>query len=109
MKIFDLLKFLVRPAAPVFNALRSLIAIALGALADPTGAFNALIVRLIDFAALYWPSTPEELKIANLIFPQSGTVPIGKYFIVEIFSTAFLMMGVIAFVKLYKLIPFKAT
>lgn len=109
MKIFDLLKALVTPASVFFRSVVAIVSLALGAIADPTGALNALVVRLIDFIALFWPSTPEQLKIANLIFPQSGAVPIGQYIIIELFSTAFLMISIVAFVKLYKLIPFKGT
>jgi hypothetical protein len=109
MKIFMLLAALVGPAVIVFRALAVIGAIALGAILDPTGAFNALICRLIDFIALYWPSTPPSLKLANLLFPTGANQSLGHYFLVELFSTAFIMLSIVALVKLYKLIPFKMT
>lgn len=106
--IFDLLKTLLEPINRFFLSVLGLVGIAVGAAADPSGALNALIVRLIDFVAQYWPSTPEELKIANLIFSTTSQ-SVGHAVMVDIFQTAFLLLGVVLTVKVYKLIPLKFT
>lgn len=109
MKIFDLLKVLVSSVTPVFLAIVGFISIVIGAISDPAGAVNSFICRMIDLISIVWPSTPESLKLSNIIFPQLGGLSIGRAFLVEFFNTAFLMLGILLVVKLYKLIPFKAT
>jgi hypothetical protein len=108
MKLFDLLKWLAQPVVRIALAVLGPLGLVLGAIADPSGALNGLVCRLIDALALAWPSTPENLKIANLIF-SDGSIGVGESIVIDIFQTAFLVLSIIALVKLYKLIPFKMT
>lgn len=108
--IFQLVKNLAGPAIRVLTAIVPVVSVLITTVANPTGAVNKLLVSFIDFIAQFWPSTPEQLKLANLIAGplESGTT-VGQAIIVDLFQTAFLMLSVIVLIKLYKLIPFKAT
>lgn len=109
MKIFDLLKALVSPLVAILASLTGVISVIIGAFLNPAGAVNGFVTRLIDALAFVWPSTPENLKLANLIFPAVGGVSIGRAVLIDICSTLFVMLGIILLIKLYKLIPFKMT
>jgi hypothetical protein len=108
MKIFDLLKWLSQPVVRLVSALFAPVALVLGTIADPGGALNSFLIRTVDLLAVYWPSTPEELKISNLIFSASGA-GIGRTVLIDSLQTIVLIAGVVGLVKLYKLIPFKMT
>ena len=108
MTIFQLLSRVFKFLEPVLKAVVPLIALILGAIADPTGAINSLVCRLIDFIAIPWPSTPESLKLANLLFPYPGST-ILEYSLTEMVSLALQFLGIVLVIKLYKLIPFKAS
>jgi hypothetical protein len=111
MKLFDLLSWFAKPVVRIALAILGPLGILLGIIANPGGAINSLICRVIDVVAVYWPSTPDNLKLANLIngFLTSNSDTIGGAVVKEIYTTAFAMLAIVLLVKLYKLIPFKAT
>jgi hypothetical protein len=54
------------------------------------------------------PSTPDNLKIANLISQLGSTFPlIGSGVIHELFTTVASIVGILVLIKVYKLLPFK--
>lgn len=108
--IFEALKHFLKPISRIALALVPAIGILLETISDPAGALNQLLVTMIDYVAIYWPETPEQLKLSNLVMGQlePGT-SVGEAIIIDIFQTAFLMLSVVVVIKLYKLIPFKAT
>ena len=57
-----------------------------------------------------FPSTPENIKIANIINYISDQMPVvGKSVIFEILQTLGIIFSILVVIKIYKLIPFKAT
>ena len=106
---FDFFLELFGEAGKVFSALSSILAIVLGTIQNVTGAVNQLLVNIIDWIAQYWPSTPDEVKIANLIQAATANTGIGTAIVYETFQTIFLLLSVVALIKIYKLIPFKAS
>lgn len=107
--ISALMAFL-KPIIVVFVSVFGIIAFLLGALADPQGWMNSVVIKTIDAFAFFLPSTPEELKIANLIASIADELPgFGKAVIFEIFQGIGGIVGISLAIKIYKLIPFKAT
>lgn len=98
------------PAISVAVSITSLVAFLLGALQDPNGLLNTIAVSVIDNIAALWPSTPENLKVGNLLDAAALAMPaIGRGLIYEIFITVVTLFSLTVIVKIYKLIPFKAT
>lgn len=98
------------PVIAFFTAVVSLVAWLLGALANPQGAMNGIVNKTIDLVAGILPSTPSNLKIGTLLTEVSAYMPaVGRAVIAEIFFTLSSIFILFAAVKLYKLIPFKAT
>jgi hypothetical protein len=78
--------------------------------ANPEGAVNLFLCKIIDMVAGVFPSTPNNMRISNLIAGLGASVPlVGGGVISSLLSTVLGMFSVILIVKLYKLIPFKAT
>ena len=99
---------LIQPIVIFFISVAGLIALLLGALADPQGFLNQLICGVIDGIASFFPSTPDNLKIAFLVNSIGDSVPIvGRAVIREVFSTVGIIFGFVAVIKIYKLLPFK--
>lgn len=109
MNIFSLLRALVSPLVALLASLVGVFSVIIGAFLNPAGAINSFCVRMIDLVASVWPSTPPGLTLSALIFPATGGTTLGRAFLLELFSTAFAMFAIVLIVKLYKLIPFKAT
>lgn len=92
----------------IILAITAPISIILGAIANPAGAVNSFLCRMIDLVASVFPSTPENLKIANLLISTGDSIPIvGRSIVFDIFTTIASMFAIILLIKLYKLIPFK--
>ncbi|MEM9817615.1 MAG: hypothetical protein AAF827_14600 [Cyanobacteria bacterium P01_D01_bin.6] len=108
MNLYDLVKWFAQPIVRIAIAVLGPLGVILGTFANPEGAVNSFLVRLIDWIAPYMPSTPENLKLANLIF-SGGAIPIGQAVLNDVFQLIGLMLGVVLIIKIYKLIPFKAT
>lgn len=69
---------------------------------------NTVIVAAIDFVAAFFPSTPENLKIGNIINNLASSMPaVGAGIIREIFGTITTIALLALVIKIYKLLPFK--
>lgn len=99
--------------SPVVSLLSACVAIVgwlLGAIADPQGFMNGFVNAVVDAVASILPSTPSGLKIGSIINNVAGYMPgVGRAVITEIFVSISAIFVLVGAVKLYKLIPFKAT
>ena len=107
MNLYDLLKWFAQPLVRISLAFLGPLSIVLGAIANPQGAVNGFICRIIDVVASVWPSTPSSLQLSNLFASSDASTGIYAYLVSEIFSLALICLSIVALVKLYKLIPFK--
>ena len=104
-----LLNFLV-PVIVVCTALIGIVAFLVAALQDPQGWMNSVVITTIDAIAHLFPSTPDDLKIGTIINNLGDSMPlVGRAVVREIFTAISSMAGIALVVKIYKLIPFKAT
>lgn len=104
--IFKLLK----PIYVVFASIGGLISFLLGALADPQGWMNAVVCKTVDTIIFFLPSTPDNLKIANILNSVGDRMPlVGRSIVYEVAGTIAIIAGISLAIKIYKLIPFKAT
>lgn len=98
------------PVNSIFVASFSIVAWLLGAIQNPSGFLNGIICAVIDAVASILPSTPSTLKVGYLLDVASSSMPaIGRSVLSEVFITITAIFLLVAAVKLYKLIPFKAT
>ncbi len=108
--IQSIIGFLLAPITRIFTASVGIVSLVLGAIANPEGAVNLFLCKIIDLIAAVFPSTPPEMKISYLLAGLGESVPmIGSGIVFSILQTLLGMMVIVLFVKLYKLIPFKAT
>lgn len=108
--LFTTLFNFIKPIVVVFSSVGTIIAFLLGALLNPQGLLNQIVCGTIDGIASLLPSTPNNLKIGSLIDSIAATMPaVGRGIIREMFVTLTAMMAVIAVIKIYKLLPFKAS
>ena len=106
--IANVIAFFVGDLKKIAASIGGLISLALGVLADPTGFLNNCMVGLIDFIAFIWPSTPDDIKIANMIAQAfNGTEDWATFVVYELANTVSTVIAIVAVVKIYKLIPFK--
>lgn len=104
-----LLNFLV-PVIVVCTGLIVIVAFLVSALNDPQGWMNSVVITTIDAVASLFPSTPDSLKIGNIINSVGDSMPlVGRAVIRETFNTISSIAGIALVVKIYKLIPFKAS
>lgn len=107
---FQFLLNFLKPVTVFFMSVTGLVAFLVGALADPQGFANAFICGAIDMISGIFPSTPENLKIGSIIASVSSQVPaIGCAVLQDIVTTLASIFAIFIVVKIYKLIPFKAT
>ena len=105
----ELLNFLKLIFPPIIG-LTAIVKFFLGALEDPHGFANNLIIGAIDNIVAVFPSTPEEYKIFNLLNAIGDSLPIvGKAIVYDIAITIASIAAISLTIKIYKLIPFKAT
>ena len=105
----DLFKYL-KPLLKYALSFTAPIALVLGAINDPEGAINTFLIKGINLISVVFPSTPEDLKIASIINGLGDQLPlVGKAVIYEILQTLAVIFGLTLAIKIYKLIPFKAT
>lgn len=101
---------LLKPIYVVFFSITGFISFLLGALADPQGWMNAVVCTTVDVIAAFFPRTPDNLKIANILNSVGDSMPlVGRSIVYEIAGTIATIAGISLVIKLYKLIPFKAT
>ncbi len=92
------------------TALATIIAVLVLAFTDPAGFINQLICALIDIVSFPFPPTPDALKLSFIINSLSSFMPIfGKSLIESIIGTIRDLFILYSIIKIYKLIPFKAT
>lgn len=95
---------------PFFVAIGVLLVVLVGAVLDPGGAINAFLCFCIDIVAAVWPATPNDLKLGSLLASFAQSFPlVGWGIILEIIQTCVSMLVIVLLVKLYKLLPFKAS
>lgn len=109
-KAFEVLFQFFKPVILVATGLASVVSFLLGALANPQGLWNQICVAAIDFVAQFFPSTPTEYTIGSVIDSIAVKMPlVGRGIIYEIFQVILVIAGLELAIKVYKLIPFKAT
>ena len=92
------------------TALATVLALLVFAVVDSAGFINQLICGLIDIVSIPFPSTPDHLKLSSIINVLSSSLPIfGKALIESIIGTVRDLFLLYFVIKIYKLIPFKAT
>ena len=92
------------------TAIGEVFAVLVIAATDPTSFINTLICGLIDIVSIPFPSTPTELKLSSIVNLLSSTLPVfGKAIIESIIGTVRDLFVLYISIKIYKLIPFKAT
>lgn len=107
---FTALFSFIKPIVVVFASITTLVAFLLGALLNPQGFLNSLICGAIDMIASVFPSTPDNLKVASLIDSIASSMPaVGRGIIREFFVTISAIVAIMSIIKIYKLLPFKAT
>lgn len=80
------------------------------AIADPQGFANRFLIGAIDIIAGVFPSTPDNLKVYAILNSASSKMPIvGKNIVYDIAGTIAAISLISLTIKIYKLIPFKAT
>lgn len=105
---FNALLQFIQPVIVVFISVTSIVAFLLGALLNPQGLMNQVICSAIDYVAVLFPSTPDELKIGTIINGLGDSLPlVGRGVIREIFNTLSIIFGLTLAIKIYKLLPFK--
>lgn len=108
--VISVILFFFNPVVSFFTAAGLIISWLLGALANPQGMMNGVVNSVIDVVSSILPSTPSSLKIGTIINNVSSFMPgIGRAVISEVFFTLSSIFVLYGAVKLYKLIPFKAT
>jgi uncharacterized membrane protein YkgB len=108
-RFFSYLFGFLSPVVLVISSLTGLVSLILGALNDPEGWVNQTICFIIDFVSSAFPSTPSNLKISSLIQSVPLLNSIGFRFISDTFLLISGLAAIALVVKIYKLIPFKAT
>ena len=84
-----------------------LICFATNCILDPTGAINQFMITCIDIIVIPFPSTPDNYKLANLLYQFSQQLPsIGWGAVNEVFSGIFGMLTIYLSYKVYKILPF---
>ena len=109
IKLFDLLSWLSQSMVRLALAVVFPLGFLLESIFNPGGAVNYFACRLIDWIAGPWPETPENLKLGNMLTTATEQMGVGQFVIRELFATASVMLGIVLIIKLYKLIPLKAT
>lgn len=108
--VLSVLLAFLSPITSVFLSLVAIVSWLLGALIDPQGFMNGVVNKVIDVVASILPSTPTSLKVGTIINSVAALMPnVGRAVISEIFISLVAIFGLVGAVKLYKLIPFKAT
>lgn len=107
---FNALFQFIKPVVIFFISTTSIVAFLLGALLNPQGFMNETICLALDYIGSLFPSTPDGLKIANIVNSLGDSVPaVGRGVIREIFFTLSSIFTISLAIKIYKLLPFKAT
>lgn len=107
-----LISFFAKFLSPLVVAslgLFSIITFLITALADPAGQWNQIVNAAIDLISGFFPATPTELKIKYLLGQVDGLPTIASFVICQILGALAQFFALAAIIKIYRLIPFKAT
>jgi hypothetical protein len=108
--MFKFLGSLFSPITVVFIALSGFFSMLIGAVRNPAGFFNTLVCNLIDLIAAIFPSTPERFQIVKVLDAIASVMPVvGRRIVYDIAGTFALMALLLLVVKVYRLLPFKAS
>jgi hypothetical protein len=108
--IISALLYFFSPLIIVCVSIFSIISFLLGALLNPQGLLNQIVCSAIDYISYLFPSTPESLKLGSIINSATSIMPaVGRGVIADIFATCAAIFALTVAIKIYKLIPFKAT
>ena len=101
---------LLKPVYLVLASITGFISFLLGALLDPQGWMNAVVCVTIDVITAVLPRTPDSIKISSILNSVGDKMPlVGRSIVYETASTIAIIAGISLAIKIYKLIPFKAT
>lgn len=101
---------LFNPMVAIIMSVTSIVAVLITCVSSPQSAVNQLICTVIDMVSGFLPSTPDNLKLGSILNQATSTMPnLGRGIIGEIFLTTSAIFGITIAIKIYKLIPFKAT
>ncbi len=112
--VVDVLKKIFGVVANILMAflgpLLPLVGFILGVLLDPTGFLNWCACLVIDVVSFPFPTTPENMRLASLITTLGNGIPIlGGAILLETARTIGGVFVIYVGIKIYKLIPFKAS
>jgi hypothetical protein len=109
-KLFSDFALWLQPVIALATGAIGLVTFLAAGLADPSGWCNSIICTVIDHISSVFPSTPSNLTIASFVQSVAGALPqFGMSVIYDIMSTIASIMALSLVIKIYKLIPFKAT
>lgn len=93
----------------IWNGIASIINLILGILTNPIGFIKWVSLGGIDFFINFLPSMPENLSLNYAVnsIAESAGIPPGL--VAELGGMASQFLLIAAVIKIYKLIPFKAT
>lgn len=98
------------PVIIFFVSVGVIVSLLLGCIADPSGAVNQFICTIINAISSVFPSTPDNLRLGKLIDAVASIAPaFGTALIRDIATTIGSVFTVSLAIRIYKLIPFKAT
>lgn len=98
------------PVIIFFISVTAIVALILGCIADPSGAVNKFICTIIDVVSVIFPATPPQLRLGSLIDSAASVAPgFGTAIIHDVASTVGSIFTISLVIRIYKLIPFKAT
>lgn len=108
--LFAALAAFFTPVIIFFVSVTVIVALILGCIADPSGAVNKFICTIIDVVSVIFPSTPTQLRLGSLIDSASSIAPaFGTSILRDIASTVGSIFTISLVIRIYKLIPFKAS
>jgi hypothetical protein len=108
--LFTALASLFTPLFVLLISVTVIVALLLGCIANPSGAVNQFVCTILDLIAFVLPSTPPQFRVATILQSASNSMPLIGYGVVnEIYNTASGMFLISVAVRIYKLIPFKAS
>jgi len=82
-------------------------ALIIAAIADPNGAINTFMILLIDLVKVVFPDTPSNMTIASWVTSFQNAFPlIGGAVLIETINGVLGMIGLLAIIKIWKLLPF---
>lgn len=106
-KIFDAIIHVGTSPAKLALILLPVACIIAAAFADPSGAVNTFMIKMIDVMFAFWPSTPNDKNIGHILSTFALEYPqIGWGLIYEVFQGIAGILTLALFIKLVKLLPF---